>query len=85
MNRNEITVKFAELVDRMESLNKRVSGKWLWPMQSYRNNRLSEFGVYDYSTKRYVLCDANDRDVVVRLNEVNQLISLAEKRAASRS
>lgn len=74
MTRNEIAVKFADLADRAESLNRSNRDKRFWPMQHVRRGRLQQFGMYDSTTKRYILSDVNGRDVNERLTEIRQML-----------
>lgn len=75
MTRNEITVKFAELVDRAEAYNHQNRGKRFWPIQTNRNGKLFEFGMYDGSRKKYVLGEVtNNATADQLLNEIETMI-----------
>lgn len=75
MNRNEISVSFADLSDQAESYNKRNKNRRFFPMKSYRNYHLHEFGMYDGLKKKYVLGELNSREAPELLSEIKRMIS----------
>lgn len=75
MTRNEITVKFAELVDLAEAYNQRNRNKRFWPMQTNRNGKLFEFGMYDHAAKKYVLGEVSNNTAADQLlDEIERMI-----------
>lgn len=77
MNRNEITVSFADLSDQADQYNRSTPGRRFFPMTSYRGGRLHEFGMYDGERKKYVLAEVNGRDAVARLTEIRDMLRSA--------
>jgi len=55
MTKSEMSVKFGELSDQAYKLNGKIKNRRFYPMSHNRNNKLYEFGLYDYVSKRYVL------------------------------
>ena len=77
MSKAEITVKFAELSDEAYKVNGKIKDRRFYPMTENRNNRLYEFGVYDYKTKKYVLECIHSPDAEKALKEIKSLINSA--------
>ena len=77
MNRNEITVNFADLSDQADQYNRSNPGRRFFPMTQYRGGRLHEFGMYDGIRKKYVLSEVNSRDAVARLAEIKNMLRSA--------
>lgn len=75
MKKNEISVRFAGLVDKAHSLNARGKEKRFYPMQDIRGGRLSDFGMYDYTTKRYVLSSVHAVDAPSAIAEIEKMLS----------
>lgn len=75
MNKNEISVTFADLSDQAESHNRKIRNRRFFPMQAYRSNRLHEFGMYDSQRKKYVLGEIGSREAPELLKEIRQMIS----------
>lgn len=75
MNRNEVSVSFADLADQAEGHNKKTRNRRFFPMQSYRNNKLHQFGMYDGLRKKYVLGEVNSQQAPALLSEIKQMIS----------
>lgn len=77
MSKGDISNTFAELSEtayRMRGPNK---GRFI-PMVQKRNDRLYEFGMYDYKTKRYVLECIHSTDAEKALNEVRAMLDKAQ-------
>jgi len=74
MSKAEMTVKFGELSDRAYKLNGRIKDRRFYPMSHNRNNRLYEFGLYDYTTKRYVLECIHSPHAERALGEVSAML-----------
>ena len=59
MKKEEIGIRFAELVDLAGDENKKVKNalgrERFIPMRQERHGKLQEFGLYDYVTKRFTL------------------------------
>lgn len=77
MNKNEISVSFADLADSAETYNKRNRTRRFYPMQTYRYNRLHEFGMYDGERKKYVLGEVASQEAPELLTEIKRMISNA--------
>lgn len=77
MNRNEISVNFADLSDQAEGFNRRNRTRRFYPMQQYRAGRLWQFGMYDGVSKKYVLSEINDREAAERIAEIRRMLSAA--------
>ena len=77
MSKAEITVRFAELSDLAHKTNARIKDRRFLPMSQDRNNRLYEFGLYDYKTKRYVLESIHSPNAVRALGEVEAMLAKA--------
>jgi len=74
MNRNEITVRFAELVDQAEAVNERLKMKRFYPIQEVRSGKLFEFGIYDGVRKKYVVSNVSAAEAEAALVEIQQLV-----------
>lgn len=74
MKKNEIGVRFAGLVDKAHSVNAKIRDKRFLPMQENRGGRLSDFGMYDYQTKRYVLSSVHAVDAPAALAEIEKML-----------
>lgn len=74
MKKNEVSVKFAGLVDKAQSINARTKDKRFLPMQENRGGRLSDFGMYDYQSKRYVLSSVHDVGAPSALAEIEKML-----------
>lgn len=77
MNRNEISVNFADLSDQAESFNRRNRQRRFYPMQQFRGGKLWQFGMYDGVRKKYVLSEVNDREASVRISEIRKMLEQA--------
>lgn len=75
MSKAEITVKFAELSDMAFKVNGRIKNRRFYPMSQNRKNKLYEFGIYDYKTKRYVLECIHSPDAYKALNEIQEMLA----------
>ena len=76
MSKGEISKNFAEISEsayRMRGPNK---GRFI-PMVQKRNDRLYEFGMYDYKTKRYVLECIHSSDAERALGEIRAMLDRA--------
>ena len=78
MSKAEIAVRFAELSDLADKRNAEIkkSGKMLRfiPMKHIRKDRLQEFGLYDYLTKRYTLSSIHSVDAPKILKEMQKML-----------
>lgn len=75
MKKNEIAVRFADLVDHANQINARGKEKRFYAMSESYNGRLSDFGMYDYNTKKYVLSNVFATDAPERLAEIERLLT----------
>jgi hypothetical protein len=75
MKKNEISVRFAGLVDKAHAVNGRAKDKRFYPMQEIRGGRLSDFGMYDYHLKRYVLSSVHANDAPSALAEIEKMLA----------
>ena len=74
MTKAEMSVKFGELSDAAYKLNGKIKNRRFYPMSHNRNNRLYEFGLYDYKTKRYVLECIHSPNAPNALTEVKVML-----------
>ena len=81
MSKGEIAVRFAELCDLANDKNRQIkrSGGDLrfMPMAQKRRDRIQEFGLYDYLTKRYTLGNIHDANAVKVLGEMQTMLEKA--------
>lgn len=77
MNRNEITVRFAELADTAETINERIKVKRFYPIQEARSGKLFEFGLYDGLRKKYVISNVSAAEAEAALIEMQQMVDHA--------
>ena len=81
MSKGEIAVRFAELCDLSDKTNKQIkrSGGDLrfMPMKHVRKDRIQEFGLYDYSTKRYTLGNIHAANAPKILSEMQRMLEKA--------
>lgn len=75
MKKNEITVRFADLIDQANKVNARIKEKRFYAMSESRNGKLVDFGMYDYSTKKYILSNVFSSDAIARLTEIERMIN----------
>ena len=79
MTKKEISVKFAELEDlasqKNRELKKRKEELRFMPMKHVRKDRLQEFGLYDYKTKRYTLGSIHSGKAVKILAEMRSMLN----------
>jgi len=75
MKKNEIVVRFSELADTALSINARTKDKRFYPMTDGRNGKLIDFGMYDYTTKRYVLSNIHAANAKSALVEIEKMIT----------
>lgn len=79
MTKKEISVAFAELLDLVDQKNrelkKRKEDIRFIPMQHIRKDRLQEFGLYDYKTKRYTLGSIHSGKAVKILAEMKSMLN----------
>lgn len=73
MSKKDISVNFAELTDRAYRMKGPHKGRFI-PMVEKRNDRLYEFGMYDYKTKRYVLECIHSPNAENALGEVRAML-----------
>lgn len=74
MSKLEIAVKFAELSDLAERKNKSIKDKRYLPMAQIKHGKLQEFGLYDYTTKRYTLGSIHSGKAQTILKEMRQML-----------
>lgn len=74
MNRNEITVRFAELADQAETLNDKLKVRRFFPIQEMRSGKLFEFGLYDGVRKKYVISNVTAAEAEAALVEMQQMV-----------
>lgn len=78
MSKGEIAVRFAELCELAETKNRQIkkSGGDLrfMPMSHKRKDRIQEFGLYDYSTKRYTLGSIHATNAQKILREMQSML-----------
>ena len=78
MSKQEIAVAFAALVDRADERNlviKRKGEMRRFLMMSHsRKDKLQEFGLYDYKTKRYTLGSIHSGKAAKILSEIRSML-----------
>ena len=74
MNKSEMSAKFADLSTEAYQLNGKLKDRRFYPMSHNRNNRLYEFGLYDYVSKRYVLECIHSANAERALGEVKAML-----------
>lgn len=81
MSKGEIAVKFAELVDLSEQKNRELKKQKeevrFIPMKQVRKDRLQDFGLYDYKTKRYTLGSIHSGKAAQILAEMRSMLNKA--------
>lgn len=80
MKKEEISSRFASLSDDANAENKKVKNKLgrerFIPMSQNRHNKLQEFGLYDYVTKRYTLGNIHSDKAQKILNEMKAMLEV---------
>ena len=80
MSKQEIAVAFAALVDRANERNlerkkqKAIPEVRFMPMKHERKDKLQEFGLYDYKTKRYTLGSIHSGKAAKILSEIRTML-----------
>lgn len=74
MSKQEIAIKFAELSDLAITQNRKIKNKRYLPMSHMRNGKLQEFGLYDYTTKKYTLGSVYSVKAQKILNEMKAML-----------
>lgn len=74
MSKEEITVKFAELTDEANKVNGRLKGRRFYPMSHYHNNKLADFGMYDYYNQRHILGSIHSSSAPAVLGEIADML-----------
>ena len=77
MKKNEIAVRFGDLVDRAGQMNARAKEKRFYAMSEGYNGKLADFGMYDYTTKKYVLSNVFATDAPAKLAEIEKMLDRA--------
>lgn len=78
MNRDEyykVQSEVKNMFERANNYNQKNSARRFMPMTEYKNNKLIEYGLYDYQTKKYVLFDIYSLRQKENLEEFNQFIN----------
>ncbi len=75
MKKNELSVRFADLIDQANKVNAKNKEKRFYAMSESRNGKLVDFGMYDYTTKKYVLSNVFSTDAMARLAEIERMIN----------
>jgi len=75
VKKNELSVRFADLIDQANKVNARNKEKRFYAMSESRNGKLVDFGMYDYTTKKYVLSNVFSADATARLAEIERMIN----------
>ena len=74
MKKEEIAVKFAALSDAAKAKNIQNKNRRFLPMSHVRHNKLQEFGLYDYVTKRYTLGSIHSGKAQTILKEMREML-----------
>jgi hypothetical protein len=75
VKKNEIAVRFGDLVDRANHINSKAKEKRFYAMSEGYNGKLADFGMYDYNTKKYVLSNVFATDAPDRLAEIERMLN----------
>ncbi len=78
MNKSEISVRFAELCELADTKNRQIKKGGgdlrFMPMSHKRKDRIQEFGLYDYVTKRYTLGSIHAANAPKILREMQAML-----------
>lgn len=80
MSKAEMVVKFAELADEAIALNGKIRERRFYPMAHSYNQKLVEFGMYDYKTKKYVLEGIHSPKAHRALSDIRSMLDAAAPR-----
>lgn len=81
-NKNHETVNnfYSTVVNAANNFNSRnKKGKRFFPMTNKNRNMVTEIGLYDGQTKKWILCDTNHPNVEQRIKGMFSMIKNAEK------
>ena len=75
ITKKEIDIAFAALCDEAETKNRKQKGiKRFLPMRHERHGKLQEFGLYDYTTKRWTLANIHSGKAQKVLHEIKAML-----------
>lgn len=74
MKYEEIRAKVNEVFRRIDDVNRKAGFKKFYPFSSYRSNRLFEYGIYNYESKKYVHFYSQSLDPVRDMKEFESFI-----------
>jgi len=77
VSKSELVVKFAELADQAIALNGKIRERRFYPMAQSYNQKLVEFGMYDYKTKKYVLEGIHSPKAMKALGDIRAMLDAA--------
>lgn len=80
MSKAELVVKFSELADEAIALNGKIRERRFYPIAQNYNQKLVEFGMYDYKTKKYVLEGIHSPRAPKALSEIRAMLDYATPR-----
>lgn len=62
-----------------EEYNSKNSVRRFYPMTHFEDNKMIEYGLYDYQTKKYVLFNIYSLDQIEQLQEMEKFFTDAKK------
>lgn len=74
MKNEEIKNAAYKLFERVDSLNRKARYKKFHTFSTFKENRLFEYGVYNYESKKYVLFFAHSLDPRSDLTELEKFL-----------
>lgn len=78
MKRKDVSDRFAAVVTAAESYNAKPGvDKRFYPMTDGRRGHLITIGMYDYKTKRHVLCDVLSYQIEECMAEMEKMVKTA--------
>lgn len=77
MTRKAITNRFFACIEAAEKYNSKPGNvKRFYPMTDNRRGHMTQIGMYDYTEKRYVLCDILSWQVDDAISEIESMVGL---------
>lgn len=77
MKRKEVSERFSAVEKAAEKYNNtRGNAKRFYPMIDGRRGHLTSIGLYDYETKRYVLCDVLSYQIEDCIKQMEEMVGV---------
>lgn len=75
LSRKEIMNRFFAVTERAEKYNSKPGNmKRFFPMTESRKGHISVIGLYDYETKKHVLCDILSWEIDTCVDEMEKML-----------